>query len=167
MFILSTAVLLQRLLTSGVVFESLPLTIVLPADAANVGVTLSGTSREVGQLEITGRLTALTRLSCTRSFGTPVHTEGYPKKTIQFLHGNYSFVGQRECPFGCTVIKNACKYRETAIVNHRSDASIVSQHLQAFRNLVNPKFCLSEMALVPSKRDKRGFNVYLNAVQFV
>lgn len=65
-------------------FESLPLTIVLPADAANVGVTLSGTSREVGQLEITGRLTALTSLSCTRLSGTPVHTEGYPKNNSIF-----------------------------------------------------------------------------------
>ncbi|KAG8296970.1 hypothetical protein J6590_045812 [Homalodisca vitripennis] len=44
----------MRLLTSGAVFESLPLTLTLPPDATNVGVTLSGTSKEVGQLEITG-----------------------------------------------------------------------------------------------------------------
>lgn len=44
----------MRLLTSGVVFESLPLTLSLPPEAVNYSVTLMGSPKEVGELEITG-----------------------------------------------------------------------------------------------------------------
>lgn len=44
----------MRLLTNGVVFETLPLTVTLPPDAVKYPVTLAGTPKEVGELEISG-----------------------------------------------------------------------------------------------------------------
>lgn len=44
----------MRLLTGGIVFESLPLTLSLPPEAVNYSITLSGTPRETGELDITG-----------------------------------------------------------------------------------------------------------------
>ncbi|CAD6203093.1 GSCOCG00009729001-RA-CDS [Cotesia congregata] len=44
----------MRLLTSGIVFESLPESITLPAMAGPIGVSLAGTPREPGTLEIHG-----------------------------------------------------------------------------------------------------------------
>ncbi|XP_012285614.1 protein brunelleschi [Orussus abietinus] len=44
----------MRLLTSGVVFESIPDTVVLPAESGPMAVTLAGTPKEVGELEILG-----------------------------------------------------------------------------------------------------------------
>ncbi|BES92168.1 trafficking protein particle complex 9 [Nesidiocoris tenuis] len=47
----------MRLLTTGVVFETLPLTVTLPPDVQKYMVTLTGTPKEVGELEIKGYLT--------------------------------------------------------------------------------------------------------------
>ena len=47
-------VLNMRLLTNGVVFESIPESITLPAESGAIAVTLAGTPREVGELEILG-----------------------------------------------------------------------------------------------------------------
>ncbi|KAF6213902.1 hypothetical protein GE061_011627 [Apolygus lucorum] len=44
----------MRLLTTGVVFETLPLTVTLPPEVQKYVVTLTGTPKEVGELEITG-----------------------------------------------------------------------------------------------------------------
>ncbi|KAL1123080.1 hypothetical protein AAG570_002168 [Ranatra chinensis] len=44
----------QRLLTNGCVFESLPLTVVLPPEVIRFPVMLTGTPKEVGALEIIG-----------------------------------------------------------------------------------------------------------------
>ncbi|XP_073992373.1 trafficking protein particle complex subunit brun isoform X2 [Rhodnius prolixus] len=44
----------MRLLTNGVVFETLPLTVTLPPEVSRYPVTLSGTPKEVGELEILG-----------------------------------------------------------------------------------------------------------------
>ncbi|XP_008555730.1 protein brunelleschi [Microplitis demolitor] len=44
----------MRLLTSGIVFESLPESITLPGKAGPIGVSLAGTPRESGTLEIHG-----------------------------------------------------------------------------------------------------------------
>ncbi|XP_058810666.1 protein brunelleschi isoform X1 [Phymastichus coffea] len=44
----------MRLLTNGVVFESIPESITLPAESSTIAVTLAGTPREVGDLEILG-----------------------------------------------------------------------------------------------------------------
>lgn len=44
----------MRLLTNGVVFESIPESISLPAESSSIAVTLAGTPREVGDLEILG-----------------------------------------------------------------------------------------------------------------
>ncbi|XP_011499919.1 PREDICTED: protein brunelleschi isoform X2 [Ceratosolen solmsi marchali] len=44
----------MRLLTSGVVFEPIPESITLPAESGTIAVTLAGTPREVGELEILG-----------------------------------------------------------------------------------------------------------------
>lgn len=45
----------MRLLTSGVVFESVPETVTLPPDMVT-SLTLSGWARESGELEITGKM---------------------------------------------------------------------------------------------------------------
>ncbi|XP_015605441.1 protein brunelleschi [Cephus cinctus] len=44
----------MRLLTNGIVFESIPETITLPAESGPIAVTLAGTPKEVGDLEILG-----------------------------------------------------------------------------------------------------------------
>lgn len=44
----------MRLLTNGVVFESIPESITLPAESSTIAVTLAGTPREVGDLEVLG-----------------------------------------------------------------------------------------------------------------
>lgn len=44
----------MRLLTNGVVFESIPESITLPAESGAIAVTLAGTPREVGELEVLG-----------------------------------------------------------------------------------------------------------------
>ncbi|KAK9505487.1 hypothetical protein O3M35_009531 [Rhynocoris fuscipes] len=44
----------MRLLTNGVVFETLPLTVTLPPEVCRYPVTLTGTPKEVGELEILG-----------------------------------------------------------------------------------------------------------------
>lgn len=44
----------MRLLTSGVVFESIPESIILPAESGPIAVTLAGTPKETGELEIQG-----------------------------------------------------------------------------------------------------------------
>ena len=44
----------MRLLTSGVVFESIPESIILPAESGPIAVTLSGKPKEIGDLEILG-----------------------------------------------------------------------------------------------------------------
>ncbi|XP_043267833.1 protein brunelleschi isoform X2 [Venturia canescens] len=44
----------MRLLTNGIVFESLPESITLPAESRPIVVTLAGTPKEVGDLEILG-----------------------------------------------------------------------------------------------------------------
>ncbi|XP_034950391.1 protein brunelleschi [Chelonus insularis] len=44
----------MRLLTNGIVFESLPESIILPAKAGPIVVTLAGTPKEIGTLEILG-----------------------------------------------------------------------------------------------------------------
>ncbi|XP_066594178.1 protein brunelleschi [Prorops nasuta] len=44
----------MRLLTNGIVFESLPESITLPAQTGPIAVTLAGKPREVGELEIIG-----------------------------------------------------------------------------------------------------------------
>lgn len=44
----------MRLLTNGVVFESIPESITLPADSGPIAVTLAGTPKEAGDLEISG-----------------------------------------------------------------------------------------------------------------
>jgi hypothetical protein len=48
--------LLQRLLTSGVVFESLPASLSLPPESGPHPVILSGTPKEIGELEVLGKL---------------------------------------------------------------------------------------------------------------
>lgn len=45
---------LQLLLTAGVVFESIPVSVVLPGGISNQSVILTGIPKEVGQLEIKG-----------------------------------------------------------------------------------------------------------------
>ena len=47
----------MRLLTNGVVFESLPESITLPAESGPIAVTLAGTPKEIGDLEILGFIT--------------------------------------------------------------------------------------------------------------
>lgn len=59
-YIFITFALFQRLLTSDVVFESLPLTLSLPPEAVNYSVTLMGYPKETGELEITGKCFAST-----------------------------------------------------------------------------------------------------------
>lgn len=44
----------MRLLTNGVVFESIPESITLPAESGPIAVTLAGRPKEVGELEILG-----------------------------------------------------------------------------------------------------------------
>lgn len=44
----------MRLLTNGIVFESIPETITLPAESGPIAVTLAGTPKEIGDLEILG-----------------------------------------------------------------------------------------------------------------
>lgn len=44
----------MRLLTNGIVFESIPESITLPAESGPIAVTLAGTPKEVGELEILG-----------------------------------------------------------------------------------------------------------------
>ncbi|XP_014228052.1 protein brunelleschi [Trichogramma pretiosum] len=44
----------MRLLTNGVVFESIPESITIPAESGPIAVTLAGTPREAGELEILG-----------------------------------------------------------------------------------------------------------------
>ena len=44
------------LLTSGVVFESIPVSIVLPGNILNQSVVLTGVPKEVGELEIKGNV---------------------------------------------------------------------------------------------------------------
>lgn len=44
----------MRLLTSGVVFESIPESITLPAESGPIAVILAGKPKEVGDLEILG-----------------------------------------------------------------------------------------------------------------
>ncbi|XP_014204812.1 protein brunelleschi isoform X2 [Copidosoma floridanum] len=44
----------MRLLTNGVVFESIPESVTLPAESGAIAVTLVGTPREVGELEVLG-----------------------------------------------------------------------------------------------------------------
>lgn len=44
----------MRLLTNGIVFESLPESITLPAESGPIAVTLAGTPKEIGELEILG-----------------------------------------------------------------------------------------------------------------
>ncbi|CAK9819366.1 Protein brunelleschi [Anthophora quadrimaculata] len=44
----------MRLLTNGVVFESIPESIILPAESGPIAVTLAGRPKEVGDLEILG-----------------------------------------------------------------------------------------------------------------
>ena len=47
---------MQLLLTSGVVFESIPVSVVLPGNILNQSVILAGIPKEVGELEIKGKL---------------------------------------------------------------------------------------------------------------
>lgn len=44
----------MRLLTNGVVFESIPESITLPAESGPIAVTLAGRPKEIGDLEILG-----------------------------------------------------------------------------------------------------------------
>lgn len=44
----------MRLLTNGIVFESIPETITLAAESGPIAVTLAGTPKEIGDLEILG-----------------------------------------------------------------------------------------------------------------
>lgn len=44
----------MRLLTNGVVFESIPESINLPAESGSIAVTLAGKPKEIGDLEILG-----------------------------------------------------------------------------------------------------------------
>ena len=48
--------LLQLLLTSGVVFESIPVSVVLPGNILNQSIILTGVPKEVGELQIKGEL---------------------------------------------------------------------------------------------------------------
>jgi len=46
---------LQRLLTTGAVFESLPTSLSLPPESGPQPVILSGTPKEIGELEVLGK----------------------------------------------------------------------------------------------------------------
>lgn len=49
----------QLLLTSGIVFESIPVSVVLPGGISNQSVILTGIPKEVGELEIKGTYSSL------------------------------------------------------------------------------------------------------------
>lgn len=51
-----SGILLQRLLTNGVVFESMPTSLSLPPESGPHRVVLSGTPKEIGELEVLGKL---------------------------------------------------------------------------------------------------------------
>jgi hypothetical protein len=53
--ILYSETLLQRLLTTGVVFESLPTSLSLPPESGPHPVILPGTPTEIGELEVLGK----------------------------------------------------------------------------------------------------------------
>ncbi|XP_075217129.1 trafficking protein particle complex subunit brun isoform X2 [Lycorma delicatula] len=89
----------MRLLTSGVVFESLPLTLSLPPEAVNYSVTLMGFPKETGELEITGYSThtlgvkSNCRLKNIPELGQPVYTVDVIP-ALPLLHVSLSFPSQ-------------------------------------------------------------------------
>lgn len=88
----------MRLLTSGVVFESLPETIILPPDSPTT-VNLHGTPKEVGELQILGYSThtlgvksncRLKNLPLSSKFPTAYVIEVIPSLPMMLIETNLS-----------------------------------------------------------------------------
>lgn len=74
----------MRLLTNGIVFESLPESITLPPESGPIAVTLAGTPRESGELDVIG---FSTHTLGVKSNCRLRHMEGmpHPQYTIQVV----------------------------------------------------------------------------------
>ncbi|KAI4487136.1 hypothetical protein M0802_012010, partial [Mischocyttarus mexicanus] len=74
----------MRLLTNGVVFESIPESITLPAKSGPIAVTLAGRPKEIGDLEILG---FSTHTLGVKSNCRLMHMEGmmHPQYTVEVI----------------------------------------------------------------------------------